>query len=256
MATRTLHLLKRRLAALDHVQDRLGHVILSLDPADLRVRRRAAREVRSLVQTLRSSFQEAAVVVQLFSAGFGAHRTELKGGTLRTRRGDAMGRQLRRIVSSPNSGASLALRIFTVFAVGELEWFVREFARWWLTRAEIAKFRASPTCARMPKRLAHDDAIAREQIIDWLKPTASSRYLAWGVRLRRVFRCRIDESVTEAFKTLIMWRNEFAHLGRRRHRIRWMASNGPDIAEAMVCWIMASMVLSVRLGEASFQRLP
>jgi hypothetical protein len=53
--------------------------------------------------------------------------------------------------------------------------------------------------------------------------------------------------------TLIMWRNEFSHLGRRRYRIVW---NGTDLGETMVAWLLASVILGVRLGETSFKRLP
>jgi hypothetical protein len=217
----------------------LGGIIEKLDDVERQVRRRAPAEPRAQIRGLRRSIDEALAVVHLFAQGFAAARAGERSP------------EFVAIAGFPQRGASASLRLFTLFASAELELFVREFATWWLTPAEVARFRRMNTTRGDIRHLAADYAKAREQIVGWLKPSAPSRPPTWPARARHVFRCRVDAPVAEAIVTLIKWRNEFSHPARRRPRVRW---NGTDVGEVMVAWLLAIIILGVRLGEASFRR--
>jgi hypothetical protein len=123
----------------------------------------------------------------------------------------------------------------------------KNFARWPHDPAN------RQACRRYVKNLSADRVLAKQRIIDWLKPSAPTRPPTWPTRIRRVFGCRVDRPLAETMVTFIMWRNELSHLGRRRYAVEW---NGTDLGEVMVAWLLASVVLGVRLGEASFRRRP
>ena len=162
------------------------------------------------------------------------------------------GRGIAPLIEYPQRGALAAFRLFTLFASAELELFVRDFANWWLTSSEVARFQRRHSARKSYPGHARDPVVAKQQIIDWLKPSAPNKAPSWPARARAVFRCQTDAPMAETIVTLIAWRNEFAHLGRRRHRIRW---NGTGVGESMVACLLAFVVLGVRLGEASFDRL-
>lgn len=245
---RSMRLLKRRLQRLESpLSETLGEIIVTLDAAEQRVRHQSAKEPRSLIQAFRRSVDEAIAVAKLFSEGFGAARAQYQQGDNSKRKDKTL-----RLLASPQQGALATFRLFTLFAVAESELFTRGFADWWLTPNEIARFRRTATCRRYMRNLPNDPTLAKQQIINWLKPSAPTKAPTWPTRMRRVFRCRIESPLAETMVTLIMWRNEFSHLGRRRYKIEW---NGTDLAECMIAWLFASIILSVRLGETSLKRL-
>ncbi|WP_394844962.1 hypothetical protein LZC95_48915 [Pendulispora brunnea] len=225
----------------------LGNVTLALEATEKRVRRESPKEPRALVRAFRSSLDETIAIVRVFSDGFHTARTEYK-----TRDRSKSADEVTRLAASPQQGMSAAFRLFTLFSISELELFTRDFANWWLTPAEISKFKRSATCRRYVRHLSPDPAIAKDQIITWLKPSAPPKPPTWPTRIQRVFRCRLDKRLSETMVTLILWRNEFSHLGQRRYRIDWMTT---DFSESMIAWFFASTILSIRLGEASFRRL-
>jgi hypothetical protein len=239
-----------RLERLDETARDLANVIVTLDTAYDRLMAKGRMVPRRLVEAFRTSIQESMEVAHLFVRGFGAARTTLKANDPKVPRPNPFATDF---AAAPERGALALFRMFTLFAVSEVELFTREFAAWWLTPAEIAAFRRSATCARYYKNLARDPVTAKVQLVEWLKPSAPSKGLKWATRMRRIFRCTIDAPVADAFGALIMWRNEFAHLGRRRYDIDWY---GPaDVGTVMECALMASLILGARLGEASFKRL-
>ena len=161
---------------------------------------------------------------------------------------------MRLFVSDPHRGATTGFRIFVTILFAELELFTVHFSAWWVrSPAALNNFRAlASSRAGLKLRLssiASDDATARVQFQDALKPSAKKG--GWLARLGAVFGARVDAPLAEVLHTLTLWRNEFSHPRIGEHAIDW---NDPDIAEAMVAVLFAVKLLSFRLAEAAINR--
>lgn len=192
MSTRpSLRALIQRLKRLERIGPTLGDLTVGGDAETLEreALRVAPRRVRQLCLQLRNAVIEATDVADAFAVGLNHSDPQRPNRLARL---------------SPHRRGTVGFRIVVLFLAGELEYFFRELTMWWLTPREIATVRAR----RLYARLAVDDTKARDQLIRWTKPSAPMSSPRWSTRIGRLFRVRIDEPVSYALQTLILWRHE------------------------------------------------
>ncbi len=189
-----------------------------------------------MIYDLRRACHDSIEVVHLTVEGYAARRASAKSGT----------RTGSRLSANPHRVMSAAFRIFITSLVSDLELFIRQYSELRVSPEVVMKFRASPLASHGSVNMPKDAGKARDWLISWLKPSASSR-IRWSRRLRHVLGIRLEAPVAEVLQTLIIVRNYLIHPRHRPPRIDW---TDPDFPEVMITCFLAVHSLTVRVADA------
>jgi hypothetical protein len=125
-----------------------------------------------------------------------------------------------------HEAGTYSMRIFVMVLMPELEHFLREFAHWWLTPERCKKLRKK------------HPGMSRRRLARLTKPSAKKWFVP---RLSRVFGVKVPEPLRVGFRTLLHWRNEFAHRNNPPGFIDWTYDH--DFFESSFTWHLAAIGL-------------
>jgi hypothetical protein len=215
------------------LQEGAGRALLD---APSRVDSRVPQAVRALIYDLRRACHDTLEVVHLTVEGYAGRRKE---GVRRTTTQS-------RLTTDPHRVLSAAFRIFATTLVSDVELFVSRYSELRITPAVVARFRTHALAAHPNVNMPRDPAKARDWLVGWMKPSASSR-VRWTRRLSVVLGVRLEAPAAEVFQTLILARNFLIHPRRRPPRIDW---TDPDFPEVMITCVLAIHTFTVRVSDA------
>jgi hypothetical protein len=191
---------------------------------------RAAKPARDLRRRYQKATAEALEVVLSMSRGF--REAGANSGPVMSRY-EKWAAQM-----TKHDHASYIVRIFVLLAAAELEHFMRELARWWLTPAQVKRAQLAPGPIT---NLSKDPIAARTLLID--AACSNSRPPEeWPDRVRVVFGLQMPPELATSFVALIRWRHEFSHRNNEPLNVDWM--EGPDFMEVVLTWWLSSIALS------------